>query len=108
MPLQLRTKDITLSEHNSQHIESVIESFKKYNLDITKIYVNITKEKKEVRVEFELNIAHTSPIVINQTDKDLTVAIDLAAERAEKALRRLHDKLTSPDHETIRTMEVDE
>jgi len=108
MPLQLRTKDLTLSQANKEHLESVIESFQKYNLDITKIYVNITKEKKEVRVEFEINVAHASPVVINQTDKDLTVAIDLAAERAEKALRRLHDKLTSPDHETIRTMEIDE
>ncbi|NPA65418.1 MAG: ribosome-associated translation inhibitor RaiA [Epsilonproteobacteria bacterium] len=108
MPLQLRTKDITLSESNKAHLDSVIESFKKYNLDITKIYVNITKEKKEVHVEFEIDVAHASPIVINQTDKDLTVAIDLAAERAEKALRRLHDKLVTPDHETIRTMEIDE
>ena len=108
MPLHVRTKDITLSEQNNQHIESVIEGFKKYNLEITKIYVNITKEKKDVHVEFEIDVAHTSPVVINQNDEDLTAAIDLAAERAEKALRRLHDKLTSPDHETIRTMEVDE
>ncbi len=108
MPLHVRTKNITLSEQNDQHIKNVIEGFKKYNLEITKIYVNITREKKDVHVEFEIDIAHTSPIVINQSDEDLTAAIDLAAERTEKALRRLHDKLTSPDHETIRTMEINE
>jgi putative sigma-54 modulation protein len=106
MPLHIRTKDITLSETNKKHIEGVIEGFKKYHLEFSKIYVNITKEKKQVHVEFEIDIAHNAPVVINQVDDDLDAAIDLAAERVEKALRRLHDKLVTPDHTTIRNMEI--
>ncbi len=108
MPLHIRTKDITLSETNKKHIEGVIEGFKKYNLEFSKIYVNITKEKNMVHVEFEIDVAHHTPIVINQHDEHLDAAIDLAAERAEKALRRLHDKIVTPSHETIRTMSIDE
>ena len=107
MPLHIRSKDITLSEQNKTHIEGVVEGFKKFGLDLTKIYLNITKEKKQVHVEFEVDIAKANAVVINQVDDDLDTAIDLAGERVEKALRRLHYKLTSPQHESIRTMEVD-
>ncbi len=107
MPLHIRTKDITLSEHNKAHIETLLEHFKKYNLEFSKVYFNITKEKNMVHVEIEIDVAHHSSIVINQSDENLDAALDLAAERAEKALRRLHDKIKSPKHESIRTMEID-
>jgi putative sigma-54 modulation protein len=107
MPLHIRTKDITLSEENRAHIDAIIEGFKKYNLKFSKIYLNIKKEKNDINVEFEVDVAHSSPIVINQSDEQLDAALDLASQRVEKALRRLHDKLVTPQHESIRTMEVD-
>jgi putative sigma-54 modulation protein len=107
MPLHIRTKDITLSEENKAHIDAIIEGFKKYNLKFSKIYLNIKKEKNDINVEFEVDVAHSSPIVINQSDEQLDAALDLASQRVEKALRRLHDKLVTPQHESIRTMEVD-
>ena len=107
MPLHIRTKDITLSEENKAHIDAIIEGFKKYSLKFSKIYLNIKKEKNDINVEFEVDVAHSSPIVINQSDEQLDAALDLASQRVEKALRRLHDKLVTPQHESIRTMEVD-
>ena len=110
MPLQIRTKDITLSQPQETHLQNVIEDFKKYGLDITRIVANITKEKKGIHVEFEVHVAHTSPIIINETDDKFDEAVDKAGKRVEKALRRLHDKIKSPKHESLRTVlnEIDE
>jgi putative sigma-54 modulation protein len=104
MPRQIRTKDITLSEPQKEHLDKVIDSFKKYSLDITRIVANITKEKKGVHVEFELHIAHSEPVIINEIDEKFDEAVDKAGKRVEKALRRLHDKIKSPKHESLRTV----
>ncbi len=104
MPLQIRTKDITLSEPQKEHLNNVMEDFKKYSLDITRIIANITGEKKGIHVEFEVHVAHTSPIIINETDEKFDEAVDKAGKRVEKALRRLHDKIKSPKHESLRTI----
>ena len=106
MNTQIRTKDITLTDHTKAHIEGAIEQFQKFNLDITTINVIVEKEKKGVSVEFDMHIAHNSPVVINQSDDDLDAAIDVAIDRASKALRRLHDKVTSHGNESIKDMEI--
>jgi putative sigma-54 modulation protein len=106
MNVQIRTKDITLNDHTRGHVEAAIEQFNKFNLDITTVNVNLAKEKQGVSVEFDMHIAHNSPIVINQSDDDLDAAIDLAIDRASKALRRLHDKVKSHGNESIKNMEV--
>ena len=106
MNVQIRTKDITLGDHVRGHIEAAIEQFTKYSLDITTVNVNLAKEKQGVGVEFDIHIAHTSPVVINQTDDDLDAAIDLAIDRASKALRRLHDKVKSHGSESLKDMDV--
>ncbi|WP_345976685.1 ribosome-associated translation inhibitor RaiA [Sulfurimonas sp. HSL3-7] len=108
MNVQIRTKDITLNDSTKAHIEAAIEQFKKFSMDITTTNVVLTKEKNGVGVEFEFHIAHNTPIVINQSDRDLDAAIDVAIDRASKALRRMHDKNT--DHRTvsIKDLEVEE
>ena len=104
MPRQIRTKDITLSDVQKEHLDRVIDDFKKYSLDITRIIANITKEKKGVHVEFELHIAHNEPVIINEIDEKFDEAVDKAGKRVEKALRRLHGKIKSPKHESLRTV----
>lgn len=106
MNVQIRTKELTLNDHTRDHIEAAIEQFKKFGLEITTVNVNLAKEKKGVSVEFDMHIAHNSPIVINQSDDDLDAAIDLAIDRASKALRRMHGKVTSHDNASIKDMEV--
>ena len=107
MSNQIRTKDVTLSDHTKAHINGAIENFKKFGLELTRINTRIQKEKKGVAVEFDIHIAHAEPVVITQTDADLDTAIDLAIDRANKALRRLHDKMTSHRGESIKELEVE-
>lgn len=108
MNVQIRTKDITLTDNLRAHIEAAIEQFSKYHMDITTVNVNVAKEKKGVSVEFDMHIAHNSPIVITQADDNLDAAIDLAIDRANKALRRLHDKVKSHRVTSIKDIEVAE
>ena len=107
MSNQIRTKDITLSDHTKAHVDAAIANFKKFGLELTSINTRIQKEKNGVAVEFEIKIAHAEPVVITQSDADLDAAIDLAIDRANKALRRLHDKMTSHRGETLKDVEVE-
>ena len=97
MNTSLVGKQIELTEPMKAHIESAIETLKKYNLDIISVRVVVSPdEKKGVTVEFSINVAHKNTIVIKQSDKDMYSAVDLAVERAKKVLRRYHDKIV--DH----------
>lgn len=106
MNTPIRTKDITLTEKTREHIQKAKAQFMKYGMDITTINVLLSKVKNGVEVEFDIHIAHTSPVVISQQDADLDTAIDLAVERANKALRRLHDKVKSHRGGGIKDLEV--
>ncbi len=108
MSLQIRAKDLTLSDHNKKHIDAAMEQFNKYGLDITSTNVVVAKVKNGVSVEFEFHIAHHAPVVINQEDKDLDAAIDLAVDRASKALRRMHDKDVTHRGTGIKGLEAEE
>lgn len=106
MNVQIRSKDITLNEHLKAHINSVVDNFTKFGLDITTVNVAVATEKKGVSVEFDIHVAHATPVVINQSDDVLDVAIDLANDRACKALRRLHDKMISKRGDSIKDLET--
>jgi putative sigma-54 modulation protein len=108
MNVQVRAKDLTLNDASKAHIDAAVDSFTKYNLDITTVNVVAQAEKKGVSIEFDIHIAHAKPVVINQTDDSLDAAIDLAVERATKALRRLHDKVVSHGTESIKDLEITE
>ncbi|QOP40507.1 ribosome hibernation-promoting factor, HPF/YfiA family [Sulfurimonas marina] len=106
MNLQIRAKDITLTDNTKDHIGNAVEAFKKYSLDITSIDCVIAAEKKGVMVEFNIKVAHANPVIITQHDEDLDAAIDLAVERATKALRRLHERVVSHGAESLKDLEV--
>ena len=106
MNLQIRSKGVTLTGHNKEHIESAVEAFRKFGLDITTINCMVALEKKGVSVEFDIHIAHNQPVVISQTDDVLEAAIDLSVDRASKALRRLHGKTTTKKGTSVKDLEV--
>jgi ribosomal subunit interface protein len=108
MNVQIRTKDITLTEQTKSHIEAAIEQVNKYQMEVTTINVILAKEKKGVSVEFDMHIAHNNPVVIKQEDGNLDAAIDIAIERASKALRRLHDKVKSHRGAGLKEVELAE
>ncbi|WP_373003980.1 ribosome hibernation-promoting factor, HPF/YfiA family [Sulfurimonas sp.] len=106
MNVQIRAKDVTLHDNTRAHIESAIDGFSKYTLDITTVNVNVKAEKKGVSIEFDIHIAHSEPVIINQTDDNLDTAIDLAIERASKALRRLHTKVVDHKNTSVKDLEI--
>jgi len=107
MNTSLVGRQLELTDAMKAHIESAIESLKKYNLDIISTRVVVSPdEKKGVVVEFSINVAQKNTIVIKQEDKDMYAAVDLAVERAKKVLRRYHDKIT--DHSQAKETIVEE
>ena len=75
-----------------------IDTLSKYHLDVISVnaIASVNERKKGVQIEFTINIAGKNTIVITQRDNDLYAAIDIAIDRAQKALRKLHDRQT--DH----------
>jgi len=106
MIVQYRAKDINLSDANKEHIQVAVDKFKKYSLDLTRVMCNVSAEKNGVTVEFEIHVAHAAPIIITEHDKDLDAAIDIAIDRASKALRRLHDKVKDHKAPSIKELDV--
>ena len=92
-------KQFDLTDSIKAHIDGAVESLKKYNLDVISVRTVISADekngKKGFSVEFAINMAHKNTVVIQQKDKDVYAAIDLAIERAKKVLRRHHDKITN-------------
>ena len=101
-------RHIDLTEPIKDYINSSIEIFKKYNLDIISVHSIISQEekhgKKAFSFEFTLNVANLDTIVVKQKDKDLYSAIDIAVDRVSKVLRRHHDKITG--HKATKLTEV--
>ncbi|WP_152183382.1 ribosome hibernation-promoting factor, HPF/YfiA family [Sulfurimonas indica] len=103
MNISMTGRNIELTEPIKEHITASIETLKKFNLDIISVNVIVSTQSKKGKehsiVEFVINLAHKNTIVIKQNDQDLYAAIDLATERAQKAMRRLHDR--EVDHQKV-------
>ncbi len=99
MNLNITARQMDMTDSIKTHIESAVEGLKKFHLDIisTRVVVSADERngKKGFLVEFTINLPQKNTVVIKQTDKDLYTAIDLASERAQKVLRRHHDKEVS-------------
>lgn len=94
-------RHVTLTDDLKSHIESTIETFKKYNLDMISVNAIISQEQKHgknvITFEYVLNIANIESVVVKQKDKDLHNAIDIATDRVCKILRRHADKIKAHD-----------
>ena len=101
-------RHIDLTDSIKDYINSSVEVFKKYNLDIISVNAIIAQDekhgKKAFSFEFTLNIAHLDTIVVKQKDKDLYAAIDISVDRVSKVLRRHHDKIAA--HKATKLTEV--
>lgn len=108
MNLSIVGRHIELTEPIKNYIQGAFESLDKYNLDIISISAvadaGEKKGKKGVSIEFAINLAKKGTVVVKQRDKDLYAAIDIAIERAQKVLRRHHDKVV--DHQKTSLEEV--
>jgi len=97
-----------LTDPIKNYIESAIERLEKYNLEIISVHCIISGDekngKKGYSVEFVIHMANKNTVVIRQKDKDVYAAVDLAIDRAQKVLRRHHDKVT--EHKSVRPDEL--
>ncbi len=103
-------RHIELTEAIKDYINSSVDIFKKYNLDIIAVNSIISQEEKKHKkkifsFEFTLNIANIDTVVVKQKDQDLYRAIDIAVDRVSKVLRRHHDKVTN--HKASKLTEID-
>ncbi len=96
MNITITARHLELSDSIKDHVRASLDTLTKYNIDIisaTVIVFSESKKGKELRgAEFVLHLAHKNSIVITQRDIDIYAAIDLATERAKKALRRIADR----------------
>jgi len=96
MNISLTGRQLELTEPIKAHMNTSIETLSKYNMDIISVNVVASAQTKKGKehsvVEFVINLAHKNSIIIKQNDGDLYAAIDLAIARAQKAMRRMHDK----------------
>jgi putative sigma-54 modulation protein len=101
MNISLVGRHIELSDAIKDHLMHSIDTLTKYHLDLISVsaIASANERKKGVTIEFTINVAGKNTIVITQRDDDLYAAIDIAIERAQKALRRLHDRLSDHKNE---------
>jgi len=96
MNISLTGRQLELTEPIKAHMNTSIETLSKYNMDIISVNVVATtqtkKGKEHSMVEFAIHLAHKNSIIIKQNDNDLYAAIDMAISRAQKAMRRMHDR----------------
>ncbi len=103
MNISLVGRHIDLSDAVKDHLIHSIDTLGKYHLDIISVsaIASHNERKKGVQIEFTINVAGKNTIVITQRDNDLYAAIDIAIDRAQKALRRLHDRLSDHKNEGL-------
>jgi len=105
-------RHITLTDELKGHMETTIDSFRKYNLDIISVNAIISQEQKHgknvITFEYVLNIANIDTIVVKQKDKDLHTAIDIATDRVSKILRRHADKIKAHDATKLTEISISE
>ncbi|MCF6201543.1 MAG: ribosome-associated translation inhibitor RaiA [Hydrogenimonas sp.] len=108
MNISIVGRHFELTDAIKEHIENAIDALKKYNLDIisTRVVIDADERngKKGYSAEFVIHMANKNTVVIRQKDKDVYAAVDLAIERAQKVLRRHHDKVT--EHKSVRPDEL--
>jgi len=102
MNMSIVGRHMELTDGIKHYIENAFESLQKYHLDIISISAILSsderKGKQRTSANFTINLAHKGTVVIQHKDKDLYAAVDLAVDRAQKVLRRHHDKVTDHKH----------
>jgi len=108
MNISLTGRQLDLTDAIKTHMTTSVETLKKFNLDIISVNVvasaQTKKGKEHSSIELVINLAHKNSIIIKQSNDDLYAAIDMAISRAQKAMRRMHDR--DSDHHKIGLNEV--
>ncbi|MBU1217207.1 ribosome-associated translation inhibitor RaiA [bacterium] len=96
MNISLTGRHVELTDPIKAHMSTSIDTLSKFHMDIISVNVIASAQNKKGKdhlcVEYVINLAHKNSIIIKQSDDDLYAAIDLATARAQKAMRRMHDR----------------
>lgn len=103
MNISLVGRHVELTDAIKQHLNGSINSLSKFNVNIISVTAvasaNENKSKYGVSIELTINLAGKNSVIIKQNEEDLYAAIDIATDRAKKALSRIHDK--EKDHQKV-------
>ena len=103
MNISLTGRQMDLTDAIKAHMTSSIETLQKFNLDIISVSMVASAQTKKGKehsfIELVITLAHKNSVIIKQNDDDLYAAIDLAISRAQKAMRRMHDR--ESDHHKV-------
>ena len=94
MNISMTGRQLELTQPIKEYIDTALITLEKYHLDIISVNVVVSKQERNrgAYIEYSISIANKNSIIIKQKDDDLYAAIDLATDRAQKALRRLSDR----------------
>jgi putative sigma-54 modulation protein len=109
MNISLVGRQVELTDPIKEYISSSIRTLEKFNLDIisANAVASMQERSRGVVIEYTFNLAGQNTIVIKQRDDDLYAAIDIATDRAQKALRRLHDRLKDHQNESLNAAKIE-
>ena len=103
MNISLTGRQMDLTDAIKAHMTSSIETLQKFNLDIISVSMVASAQTKKGKehsfIELVITLAHKNSVIIKQNDDDLYAAIDMAISRAQKAMRRMHDR--ESDHHKV-------
>ncbi len=103
MNISLTGRQMELTDAIKAHMTSSIETLQKFNLDIISVSMVASAQTKKGKehsfIELVINLAHKNSVIIKQNNEDLYAAIDMAISRAQKAMRRMHDR--ESDHHKV-------
>ncbi len=105
MNVQIRSKEIKVNDATKDRIEAGVNDFEKFSLPITSTEVIITKVKNTVGVEYKILIAKQAPVIVNENNEQLEVAVEKASKKAMEVLGRLHEKVVNHNASSIKDME---
>jgi len=103
MNVSMTGRHIELTDAMKTHLNAAVESLNKFNMEIVSVNIVVDsqtrKNKEHFIVEFSINLARKGSVIIKQRDEDFHAAVDMALDRAQKALRRIHDR--EVDHQKV-------
>lgn len=105
MNISLTGRHLELTDAIKTHLNTSVETLNKFHMDIISVSAIASQDNKKhkdsMSIELVVHLAHKNSIIIKQRDNDLHAAIDIAIERARKALRRTHDKENEHHKESL-------
>lgn len=113
MQMQIHAKDFTLTEGLRQHLERRLAYALNHGReDVSRVVVRLSDQNGprggvDKCCGIEVRLKHAEPILVEDVQSDLYVAIDRASERIGRTLdRRLARKRAVPPHPWVRNMTI--